>query len=494
MTFKATSICISLLLCIYSSVDAGHDIQERELTYYPAEKKQSVRLYGNIHAYAYWFVDLLVGTPPQRTSVIIDTGSSVCAFTCNVCKQCGSHIDLAFNFDASTTATWSSCSTDCPSGTCLENHCSYSIAYSEGSAVSGFWFHDVVQLGDLMEANLPLKSFLGCHTSETKLFFTQSVNGILGLAPGRTEKYPMILSSLFADERIDKRVFSLCLSKEGGELTVGGHNGDESALSYVPLKVEVFYTVPLSSISVGSSVLGTMLGSTIVDSGTTLSYFPPEIFHNLVTTIESILAHNESVKKEGSRCWSVQDAPSSLFPTVTFKFGSVSIDWEPEAYLYSSRSGSNCYAFGMSDSSMETILGASFMINKNMVFDLVQGKLGIGRSSCPSYSERPPHSIVETTSTSTTTQTVVTSTTQTPSATELVIQAAVAMKNTIVESTSIPVIEPEPSSLWYIWLLIGLVTMSVVALLYRRWARGTVVESEREQLRVSDMESGEEIS
>ena len=55
------------------------------------EKLQSARLYGNIYNYAYWFVDILVGTPQQRVSVIVDTGSAITAFACSLCENCGVH-------------------------------------------------------------------------------------------------------------------------------------------------------------------------------------------------------------------------------------------------------------------------------------------------------------------------------------------------------------------------------------------------------------------
>ena len=32
----------------------------------------------------------MVGTPPQRVSVILDTGSGVCAYPCASCKHCWS--------------------------------------------------------------------------------------------------------------------------------------------------------------------------------------------------------------------------------------------------------------------------------------------------------------------------------------------------------------------------------------------------------------------
>lgn len=42
--------------------------------------------------YAYYFIDLMVGTPPQLTSVIVDTGSHLLAFPCGGCDQCGHHL------------------------------------------------------------------------------------------------------------------------------------------------------------------------------------------------------------------------------------------------------------------------------------------------------------------------------------------------------------------------------------------------------------------
>lgn len=44
----------------------------------------TAKLFGHIDQYAYWFIDLLVGTPQQRTSLIVDTGGSallVCVCT-----------------------------------------------------------------------------------------------------------------------------------------------------------------------------------------------------------------------------------------------------------------------------------------------------------------------------------------------------------------------------------------------------------------------------
>jgi hypothetical protein len=53
--------------------------------------------YGTHFAYIY------VGTPPQRQSVIIDTGSHYTAFPCVGCAQCGQHTDSYWDPNNSTT-------------------------------------------------------------------------------------------------------------------------------------------------------------------------------------------------------------------------------------------------------------------------------------------------------------------------------------------------------------------------------------------------------
>jgi len=387
-TVKVT-LRIVFLLALFPPPFASAQ-EARSLTYVAEGKRESVRLYGNINKYAYWFVDLLVGTPPQRTSAIIDTGSTVCAFSCDICAECGVHIDSAFSVSNSSSASWTSCSADCPAGLCRDGRCAYSISYLEGSSISGYWFNDVVQLGDQSEGNLPVMSSLGCHTAETKLFYTQSVNGILGLAPTVKGMFPSILGSLFSDSRINKSLFSICLSPDGGELVVGGFEtafSGDNQMRWIPLTIDTFYSVPLSKIRVENVAGSGSFGRTIVDSGTTLVYFPGDIFKQLFQGIDRA-ASKAKIAKQGDRCYASSER--SVFPPIHFDFNGISIAWSPEEYLFFSKKGSICVAFEELKRPGETVLGASFFINKNIVFDLTKSRLGIAKAQCPSYSDRPP--------------------------------------------------------------------------------------------------------
>mmetsp|Transcript_27807 Transcript_27807/g.23807 ORF Transcript_27807/g.23807 Transcript_27807/m.23807 type:complete len:142 (-) Transcript_27807:85-510(-) len=86
---------------------AGRGIRQlysnlRELVYSRGGTTLTAKLFGHIDRYAYWFVDLLVGSPQQRTSLIVDTGSTVPAFTCEIeDSHVGNHIDPHFNIKKS---------------------------------------------------------------------------------------------------------------------------------------------------------------------------------------------------------------------------------------------------------------------------------------------------------------------------------------------------------------------------------------------------------
>ena len=109
------------------------------------------------------YANIYVGTPPQRVSVIVDTGSHHTAFPCKVreratrdasaavrdararisrcpppppqgCKQCGKHTDPYFDPDVSSSLTRIGCG-NCLSGArCNAKQCQLSQSYTEGSS------------------------------------------------------------------------------------------------------------------------------------------------------------------------------------------------------------------------------------------------------------------------------------------------------------------------------------------------------------------------
>ena len=129
-------------------------------------------------------------------------------------------------------------------GTCKGDKCSYYQGYTEGSSISGLWFDDFVRLGDTLQNNPPVRVKMGCHNNENKLFFTQKANGIFGLAGsggGDLRTKPTILHDFLVDrEHVNKNVFSMCMSQQGGRLIVGGYNSTyhkepDKPITYVPL-------------------------------------------------------------------------------------------------------------------------------------------------------------------------------------------------------------------------------------------------------------------
>ena len=122
---------------------------------------------------------LYVGSPPQRVSVIIDTGSHILAFPCSECHGCGTHTDLPFNMSLSSTLEYASCKSP-PSNTyhcrsCPSNdQCVLSQSYTEGSTWTATLVEDLVWVGnDTNNKDTTwMKTFgtrmnFGCQTKET---------------------------------------------------------------------------------------------------------------------------------------------------------------------------------------------------------------------------------------------------------------------------------------------------------------------------------------
>mmetsp|Transcript_20687 Transcript_20687/g.48318 ORF Transcript_20687/g.48318 Transcript_20687/m.48318 type:complete len:461 (+) Transcript_20687:58-1440(+) len=365
---------------------------------------ERTRLFGNINAYAYFFVELLVGTPPQPASVIIDTGSALCGFPCVGCHHCGSHLNPLFNMKASNTSRTLPCSPQC--NRCDAAKCGYMESYSEGSSISGLWFRDLVRLNGSDSDNQPVEASLGCHLDERKLFYTQQVNGIFGLAPHGITGKSNVLKDLFRDKaHVDTAVFAICVSEWGGELAIGGYDSRYAApgsrLQWTPLHHSGYYGVALKSLSFGGQVWAQpqdSLGRTVVDSGTTFTYFPQKVYDALRQAISAKCDGSQCGARKAGECWILPEnhRPDKFVPVELTFAGEkgepdVVIRWPPEAYLFRRNlhgvEGFEawCLAFASNGFSQETVLGISFFTSKNVIFDTALSKLGIEDATCPQH-------------------------------------------------------------------------------------------------------------
>lgn len=283
------------------------------------------------------YADLWCGTPPQRQTVIVDTGSATTAFACSGCSplRCGRldryHIDPPFREYQSTSFQKLSCA-DCFLGDCNaeDDECAFGVSYQEGSNwtayeavdkcyVGGMHQHPLTAPADVvgvdennnnMDGLDPRKaadfSFdlrFGCQTKMTGHFRTQLADGIMGMDIGK----PAIWNQMFLQGKIASRSFSLCFTRqadarrsgtESGAMTLGGtdkrlHSTD-MVYSATNLDGAGFFSVQLHKIYLryggidDDSILSTDLasvvplhiteslmneGQVIIDSGTTDSYF-----------------------------------------------------------------------------------------------------------------------------------------------------------------------------------------------------------------------------
>ncbi|KAH8055483.1 aspartic-type endopeptidase [Aureococcus anophagefferens] len=153
------------------------------------------------------YAHVYVGTPPQRVSVIVDTGSHHTAFPCSGCKSCGKHTDPYFDPDKSSTLRRLGCS-DC-----------------------------------VAAARCVTKT---CQTYETGLFRTQKADGIMGMSMHAQTLVPTMRSA----NALGHNSFSLCFM-HGGAMALGGVDERIHAkpMDFVPLaKNSGWFTVKMLDI------------------------------------------------------------------------------------------------------------------------------------------------------------------------------------------------------------------------------------------------------
>ncbi|KAF8409592.1 hypothetical protein HHK36_005670 [Tetracentron sinense] len=250
---------------------------------------------------AQYFGEIGVGTPPQKFTMIFDTGSSNMWVPSSKC-----YLSVACFFHSKYKSILSS--------TYKKNGKSAEIQYGTG-AISGFFSQDHVTVGDLVVKN---QEFIEATKEPGITFLAAKFDGILGLgfqeiSVGNAVPvwYNMVNQGL-----VKKPLFSFWFNRnteeeEGGEIVFGGvdPNHYKGEHTYVPVMQKGYWQVGLrkfpaiavqqfdmGDVLIGGKTTGFCAGScsAIADSGTSLLAGPTTI----ITQINQAIGASGVVSQE----------------------------------------------------------------------------------------------------------------------------------------------------------------------------------------------------
>ncbi|XP_074276074.1 aspartic proteinase A1-like [Silene latifolia] len=220
---------------------------------------------------AQYFGEIGVGTPPQKFTVIFDTGSSnlwVPSSKCYLSIACLLH----HKYNARRSTSY------CKNGKKAEIH------YGTGS-ISGYFSQDHVTLGDLVVEN---QDFIEATREPSITFVAAKFDGILGLGFQEISvgKAVPVWYNMVKQGLVKEPVFSFWLNRNvdeelGGEIVFGGVDPDhyKGNHTWVPVSHKGYWQFDVEDVLVNGQTTGFCAGgcSAIADSGTSLLAGPTAV-------------------------------------------------------------------------------------------------------------------------------------------------------------------------------------------------------------------------
>jgi hypothetical protein len=257
----------------------------------------------------------------------------------------------------------------------------------------------------------------GCLVSEEGHFKLQYADGIMGLS-----MYTQTLvGEWFRHGSIAQNSFSLCLSREGGHISIGGtglshdrpskQNGrpvygkiNLSPMRFTPFaKLNVWYfSVTVTSISVGAVVLPNRIlqfvndhKGTIVDSGTTDTFISHKVEMEFAAAWEKVTGRSYNNRLQNYTHKEFNELPIILFelqggvrweinPVAYMEINS-SPNWTENTKLHDQDPWEGMREFSSRiyvDEPAGMVLGSNAMMDKEVYFDIANKMIGVGKSPC----------------------------------------------------------------------------------------------------------------
>eukprot|EP00249_Psilotum_nudum_P009588 c22028_g1_i1 orf=653-2275(+) len=350
-----------------------------------------------------YFVELDVGTPPQRLFFIVDTGSDLTWTKCSSNKSC-SQSNQTFNSNNSSSFRPVSCrSEDCQIVSSLpycrdtSDQCYFSESYSDKSFTSGILMSETVTLRSHSGKPTQLDNLtMGCATESAGSNFIR-VGGVVGLGQGS-----LSFSSQVGPAYGNK--FSYCFVDFFSPTTVGsslvfGESSFEHPLQYIPLLknpyLKTYYYVGVEGVKVN----GTLLpipdhaweidsygnGGTILDSGTTITQFEETAYETILAAFESAISYQRTAATNGLElCYNITLVSNPVFPELLISFqGNATFQPPQDNYFIDAAKGVKCLAVqGVNSTSGISVIGNLLQQNFYMEYDRHNDRIGFVATNC----------------------------------------------------------------------------------------------------------------
>lgn len=323
---------------------------------------------------------VLIGTPPQPVTLLIDTGSTdivVNVYTSKFCQTATCYLNGLFDPTSSTTKA-------------PVNH-QFEIAYEDGSTASGDFITDVFRIGQQRVDNVQIGLALESNRDSGILGIGYALNEANVIQDGKQmqDPYPTLFERLVSSKLIKIMASSIWWdNSNSGTLLFGGvdsakFSGNLIAVPivkengrYQHLKVELS-DVKLPGISKSNDPSESIKRGPIIvffDTGAVASYFPSWLTYEVWDAVGA-----ESVDSDGFPFVKCDIMKSKLKFDLIFGFTRISI---PLSTLIYQKEG-HCKVLVMEnlDTSMQYqgILGANILSALYVIFDITNHEISLAR-------------------------------------------------------------------------------------------------------------------
>ncbi|XP_047058766.1 aspartyl protease family protein 2-like [Lolium rigidum] len=362
-----------------------------------------------------YLVDVYVGTPPRRFQLIMDTGSDLNWLQCAPCLDCFEQRGPVFDPAASTSYRNVTCgdkrcglvSPPPPAAprSCRSprsDPCPYFYWYGDQSNTTGDLALEAFTV-NLTAAGATRRVdgvAFGCGHWNRGLF--HGAAGLLGLGRG-----PLSFASQLRG--VYGHAFSYCLVDHGSAVGSKIVFGDDNVLlahpqlnytAFAPAatadSADTFYYVRLKSILVGGEILNISQetlgvakdgsGGTIIDSGTTLSYFPDPAYQVIRQAFIDRMDKTYPLIADFpvlSPCYNVSGVENREVPEFSLLFTDGAVwDFPAENYFIQLEPDIMCLAVLGTPRSAMSIIGNYQQQNFHVLYDLQNNRLGFAPRRC----------------------------------------------------------------------------------------------------------------